>query len=212
LSPFQLFYKTTRLIRFIELVDQVAEFYANTYKVNDGPPWMFCGSSWVTQRKRTDYSEIKGGQYKHEQENCDGELILVPLEIQDDPAYKDYMYEEENGKEVATSLVPYWSEDLGQYTFEPDYKGKGYCAAAKSLAGTQVQTKPGTILMCPSAFTNTENAATLGSRAANTNTLQQVLPRSSTFFHETFHLVHGTADTLDASCEYPRSNLLLSIC
>ncbi|KAJ5161557.1 hypothetical protein N7492_006949 [Penicillium capsulatum] len=169
-------------------LEEVHEFYQQGLDFQSGTPWLFCGSGWLERKERDDYSQDSDGDIKHEPVDCgDGDMELEPVEIQNDPAY---------------------TADLWQYVFEEDYRGRGYCSFTNSLAGTQTNTKPTAIDLCPKAFNNPKGAQSLGSRAP-TKDLPDILPRSATLFHETFHLVHGNADAPDAS--YDISTLLKAL-
>ena len=147
------------------------------------------------------YSLNSQGDVKYEQAvDCDGNLELVPLTVGEDPEYSQFRWKNVNNKKVHTNLVPYWSPDLAQYIFGPDYGGRGLCVAAGSMGAVQTDTEPQTLLLCPKAFSFTGAAQVLGSRSAAKNELSQLLPRSTTFLHEMFHLVHGYDATPDATC------------
>lgn len=145
-------------------------------------PWLFCGSGWTEQKKRTDISLDPDGEVKLDSNN-------QPLEIQHDPDYADELWDEEGAETIPTDLVPYWSRDLKKYLFEEDYQGKGYCAFTGHRAGTNYRTTPYTMDLCSGA-SKRDAAHKLGGRTAALKPLMKVLPRSATFFHESFHLVH----------------------
>ncbi|KAJ5900894.1 uncharacterized protein N7473_004964 [Penicillium subrubescens] len=100
---------------------------------------------------------------------------------------------------IKTAYVPYWSDDLKEYVFDENYGGKTYCTVSnQNLGVTQDQTKPSTITLCPSAFTNPQATANLGSKAPKVRmSIDKVLPQSGTFYHELFHLVWGSEDSPD---------------
>ncbi|KAJ5895377.1 hypothetical protein N7495_007068 [Penicillium taxi] len=173
-------------------MEEILEFCEGGLQLDSGKyPRLFCGSGWLEQQTWNDWSCTSTGNVKHEQVECNGDLKLEPVTLAEDSLYSRW-YE-------AGDLVPYWSADLEQYVFEQDYNRKGYCGFTGSLAGTQSNTYPATMDICASAFKYSKNGATLGVRSAQTNTLSNLLPRSATFLHELFHLVHGTGATLDAS-------------
>lgn len=123
------------------------------------------------------------------------------LKIQDDPLYAHDMWVVRDGTKKPTDLVPYWSSDLKTYSFQADLQGKGYCGSdpKKILGGCDFNTNPSTVDICPSAFTVKAKALKLGGRNGASSYLEDILSRSTTLLHESWHVVH-TENSTDASC------------
>ncbi|KAJ5161556.1 hypothetical protein N7492_006948 [Penicillium capsulatum] len=177
----------TLIVRLLDVYD----FLTGELNLDIGRPWLFCGSTWLEQKKRDDPSLTSSGDVKHTSQGN-------PLQIQNDPLYRDELWIKMEGKDVPSSWVPYWSSDLGTYIFDLDYAGKGYCTFTGNLATTPVS--PPIVNLCPKSFTSTQMAQKLGGRRGNSARLQDLIPRSGTLFHELFHLVYGLYETPDASC------------
>ncbi len=191
----------------------VQNFYNGQGYANSGghKPFLFCSSDWLQINQLTDFAKDSSGQ---EVLGFNARGDLQPLAIQDIPRYQDFLFNQDaqgnielgtDGKPIPTGNFPYWSDDLKEYIFAPDYQGNppsSYCGVKGSLGGTQTGIFPNTITLCPLSFTNTISAATLGSRRPGVGTnIQKLLPRSVTLLHETFHLVLGTQNSIDASCK-----------
>jgi hypothetical protein len=149
---------------------------AKKSSIPGGTPWLFCDSSWLEQKSRTDKIE-----------ECDEEV-----EIQNSEEYGSQL-------KAAKILVPYWSSDLDQYIIDQAYGEGGLCGASGELGVTQGVTEPKTVTLCPRAFTRTDVQTDFGVDAQGKK-LSDVLSKSATLFHELFHLVLGNDDTIDATC------------
>lgn len=181
-----------------EHLEDLRDFYLGEMKlVRDdepvGAPHLFCGSTWLQQKKRTDSSLDSEGDVKMDEKNS-------PLQIQDDPKYSDELWVwDKKGKKTPSDQEPYWSEDLKSYIFEVDYQDKGYCSFTGNGGGAEYRTLPYTLEICAKSFTEKNLAAKLNSRGPDKHKLPQLLPRSGILFHESFHLVY-TWSSNDATC------------
>lgn len=193
------------LITSIEQLLDLDDFFVKELLLSSGTPWLFCGSGWLEQKLRTDPSLDSEGDVKFDSK-CE------PISIQNDPAYIHDLWTKNGKRKVKNNLVPYWSSDLRRYIFEENYNGEGYCAFTNSIAGTDYRTEPFTLDLCPKAFHQTKQTNdveslpqpvnNLGDSASSgSNQLEDLLPRSGTLLHESFHLVNSW-DSLDATCMY----------
>jgi hypothetical protein len=114
------------------------------------------------------------------------------VEIQDSAKYGPQL-------EADESSVPYYSSDLDQYVVDQVWGEEGICASSRELGVTQGLTDPSTVTLCPRAFTRTGVETNFGVDAQGKK-LRDVLSKSATLFHELFHLVIGSDDTIDATC------------
>ncbi|CAI7576812.1 unnamed protein product [Penicillium pancosmium] len=153
----------------------VQSFMAKEKLLTDGTPWLFCDSSWLEQKPRTDKIEECGEE----------------VEIQDSEEYGSQL-------KADKSLVPYYSSDLDQYIIDQVYGEGGLCGSSGELGVTQGLTDPSTVTLCPRAFTRTGVETNFGVDAQGKK-LSDVLSKSATLFHELFHLVIGSDDTIDAT-------------
>lgn len=161
-------------------------------------PYLFCDDKWLQKLERTDAAWDTEKQESVFDDGPDG--TLAPVAIEDVKNYRSELWEQDKkGVWIKNAKIPYWSDDLGEYVFDENYGGKTYCTESnQNLGVAQDQTVPSTITLCPSAFTNSQATANLGSKApAVRMSIDNVLPQSGTFYHELFHLVLGSQDTPD---------------
>lgn len=174
-------------------------------------PYLFCGDKWLEKLQRTDEvwdanrDPIMVG-YENEYESEGG--VGHPISISDVEAYAKYLFTDPDTRKEPNNRTPYWSDDLKEYVFDEDYGKKTYCTfvgedGSMNLGAAQDNTLKGaTITLCPLSFTNPAASANLGStKPVKDISIETILPRSGTFYHELFHLVLGTADTPDLTCE-----------
>ncbi|KFA52435.1 hypothetical protein S40293_11584 [Stachybotrys chartarum IBT 40293] len=155
--------------------------------------WFFCGSDFIVQREPTIDEAL----------DEDGNGIIVDRELITISRVRAYQQYLRGGN------VPWWGGERtninGYYFTQPD-SGGGYCDTQTNLGMTStihalgqntpdIKTTYQTIMLCPQAFDTPDKPATyragsLGITAGAT--LEDWLPRSTTFLHEMFHVVFGT--------------------
>ncbi|APA15442.1 hypothetical protein sscle_14g102120 [Sclerotinia sclerotiorum 1980 UF-70] len=212
---------------FLEYLERTSKFYSGNYKViqddQTETPWLFCNSDWEQPVQRTDFafrvvaaSEAAGSEIIEEFKSEDGtsqKLILTGVAIQDMDEYENALFNK-GDRSSPNDDIPYWSQDLREYTFGPVYgddpSTSTYCgtdtsdAEDKNLAGTDDATIPATVTLCPLSFNTPNFRRTLNFITPNTDedapdSVENFLPRSATLLHETIHLVQSTELTPDAS-------------
>jgi hypothetical protein len=171
---------------------EVKKFLDGTLTLSPTPR-LYCNDKWLDKLSRWDVA-YEGDSSKEPWENGN------PMAIAEVPAYKNriFLIDEDGDRH---ELEPYWSEDLDQYLFDDDYKGKTYCSSQSNLGATQEQTTPKTITICPKGFTNPNAPVALGDKEPKGLEIASILPRSATLYHELFHLVLGNKNTPDVTCK-----------
>ncbi|KAJ5413911.1 hypothetical protein N7509_000538 [Penicillium cosmopolitanum] len=158
-----------------EVLEDVQSFIYKEFSTPGGMPWLFCDSSWLEEKSRTEKIE-----------ECDKEV-----ENQNSEEYGSQLKADGN-------LVPYWSSDLDEYIIDDAHGEGGLCGDLGELGVTQGITARRTVTLCPRAFTRTDVQADFGVDAQGKK-LSDVLSKSATLFHELFHLVIGNDATIDAT-------------
>ncbi|KAJ5632137.1 hypothetical protein N7490_008476 [Penicillium lividum] len=152
----------------------------------------------------TGWRSERGGTWPGWAVNADG-TPDSPQAIEDVKSYENALWypDEETGERVSNGRVPCWSDDLLKYLFDEDYGTQIYCTTergGRNLAAIQQQTDPNTITLCPFAFIYPANTVSLGSKNPTRGiSIQKVLPRSATLYHELFHLILGNRNTPDTT-------------
>ncbi|KAF2155199.1 hypothetical protein K461DRAFT_319650 [Myriangium duriaei CBS 260.36] len=181
--------------------------FLNTGALGGGnsPAKLFCDSSWLHfQDPATDWAYTPDSGYVKYDFDQDGQL--EPATINEVPALASELTTETQVDGTVITRFPYWAPDILEYVYEQDWGASinhDYCSVLNEdgdlahNAGTDTNTLPNTMLMCPVAFTR--GSATLGSVAAvaGTTPLGTVQSRSLTLFHELFHLTIGNKNTFD---------------
>lgn len=181
------------LTLYTEWLEEVSEFFDGELKLPSGTPMLFCGSTWLDQKTWDDDSLDYDGDVKFSDDNN-------PLKLKDDASHAEYLKTETADGLKPTDLIPYWSSDLKQYSFQRDFENKGYCQFTGNLAGTEFNTNPIAVELCPKAFSYSKGSTKLGGKSGTSVALADVCPRSGTLLHEVFHVVHGETDSPDATC------------
>ncbi|KAJ8068520.1 hypothetical protein OCU04_004070 [Sclerotinia nivalis] len=174
-------------------------------------------NDWEQPVKRTDFtyrvvdaSEAAGSEIVEQFKSEDGDsqaVILTGVAIQD--VYKDMLFDK-GDLSSPNDLIPYWSRDLEEYTFQPVYGDdplkSTFCGldtsddVDKNLAGTDDETIPATVTLCPFSFTTEQGKSTLSFILPKVgDSVTNFIPRSATLLHESIHLVFGKINTPDAS-------------
>ncbi|CAD6441252.1 3441ec81-c2e3-4cf5-89b8-bd02fda31f63 [Sclerotinia trifoliorum] len=212
-------------------LQQTSDFWAGTHQlIADGitsKPWLFCNSDWEQPVKRTDFtyrvvaeSEAAGSEIVETFKSDNGDnqaVILTGVAIQD--VYKDMLFDEGDPPRP-NELIPYWSRDLEEYTFQPVYGDdplkSTFCGLDTSddvdqnLAGTDDETIPASVTLCPLSFTAEQGKRTLKFTEPEIgNPVTKYIPRSATLLHESIHLVFGKIDTPDASYDLDEVKLAI---
>ncbi|KAJ6009604.1 hypothetical protein N7499_004998, partial [Penicillium canescens] len=160
-------------------------------------PWLFCNDKWLEKLQRTDAVWDSNRNLVMEMAE-DG--TMSPIAIEDVKNYLPYLWKNPVTKNKPNGNIPWWSDDLGEYLFDGDYGKKTYCTVSNEhLAATQDHTvSASTITLCPVSFKSTAASAKLGGKKPTKGlSVEKIVPRSGTFYHELFHLVLGNARTYD---------------
>ncbi|KAJ5622947.1 hypothetical protein N7490_011552 [Penicillium lividum] len=166
--------------------------------------YLFCNDKWLQKLQRSDVAKDVNGNDIFEYDSTASDH-LSPVSIENIPSYQEMLWTvQKNGRSVRNNQVPYWSDDMRQYLFDINYRGKTYCTVSNShLGATQHEMTPSSITLCPSAFTNDKAGETLGDKEpAKGLSITDILPRSGTFYHELFHLTIGNEQTPDITSTY----------
>ncbi|KAL8846304.1 MAG: hypothetical protein Q9221_008602 [Calogaya cf. arnoldii] len=152
-----------------------------------GKPRLYCSSKWWQQKQPGDLAQDTSGdpipektirdKYGHE------------LDVVDDK--HNYAY---------------WSDDYKTYEFGDDTGGEFYCDNESNLAGTDDSPfiRPIALTMCPSSFSlapvtnppSPPRTTALGdTRPRDGQSLNELQPRSITFFHEVINVIRGVKAT-----------------
>jgi hypothetical protein len=182
----------------------VSKFYKGNGLAGEVLPYLFCSDSWAIKGRRTDACRQAGTAAKiYVTQKVDGKE--KNLAIEDVELYEEHLWirDEKTGALVSNGDVPYWSDYLLEYFFATDPgEGKTYCQGLGTLGGTQTGTNPRTTTLCPDSFTTTDYSDTLGAVVPKMGmSIQDVLPKSATLYHESFHLVMNTVNTPDFACK-----------
>lgn len=131
--------------------------------------------------------------------------VSNPVPIEDVKNYKKSLWylDAQTHQWERNEKVPYWAHDLFEYVFDSDYEGKTMCTVGGVLAGTQDESEPATLTLCPLAFENKQGTVVLGDIKPSAGlSIKDIIPRSTTLYHELLHLAVGTRVTLDYTCKF----------
>ncbi|KAL8651233.1 MAG: hypothetical protein Q9226_004789 [Calogaya cf. arnoldii] len=152
-----------------------------------GKPRLYCSSKLWQQKQPGDIAQ-----------NPNGDPIPEKT-IRD-------LYGQELGVVDGKQRYAYWSDDYNTYSFGDDTQDEFYCDNENNLAVTDDTDpiRPIYTILCPSSFkiqpgTNPPNpprTTVLGdTRPQDGQSLDNLQPRSLTFFHEVIHVVRGSIAT-----------------
>ncbi|KAF9871761.1 hypothetical protein CkaCkLH20_10695 [Colletotrichum karsti] len=185
----------------------VQAFLARNENVpNGGKPYLFCSDTWLDKNTlKSEARDSEGNSFPK------GDLSGLPALIENVPAYMD-----KRNQNPRTLRTPYWSFIHNQYLFDAYYSSKGgFCSKDENIAVTSDLLLPATVTLCPKLFRQpvsglgvqitplTSSVIPLRPRDIpnNAQRLSDILPSSTTLYHELFHLIHGSANTYPAGGE-----------
>ncbi|OQE02834.1 hypothetical protein PENVUL_c038G02194 [Penicillium vulpinum] len=170
-------------------------------------PRLYCDDTWLERLSRTNaaWNTEEGTEGSRKEIMEEGPNGLVHKKIEDIKDYRPFLFteDEKTGQYVSNGNAPYWSDDLHEYVFQEDYGDKSYCTkpgldGKTNLAGTQDQSEPSTVTLCPLSFSNPQAIDSLGSKTPTAGmSIPEFLPKSATFYHELFHLAIDVLTTPD---------------
>ncbi|KAL8688083.1 MAG: hypothetical protein Q9218_005917 [Villophora microphyllina] len=167
------------------VLDDVQNFLrGNRAAFGGNKPRLYCSSKWWQQRQPSDAAQDINGQPIPDQTIRD--LFPTQLGVI-------------NGKQQ----YAYWSDDYKTYLITDDQHGQFYCDQTDNLAVTDDSSNvdPHALILCPSSFqlqvgTHPPRTNALGStRPTDGQNLNDLQPRTLTFFHEVIHVVRGNQNT-----------------
>ncbi|KAL8992113.1 MAG: hypothetical protein Q9169_007358 [Polycauliona sp. 2 TL-2023] len=163
-------------------------------------PKLFCSSKWWQQKQSGDLVQDAEGNEIPDQ--------TIGQRFRDKLVVKDKKKRLANGQEVIEKKqqYAYWTDIYKAYEFADDEEGEFFCDDEDQLGLTDEEAgiEPTAMTLCPSAFkiqpgnpaVNKERTTALGSaRPRENQILNELQPRSLTFFHEVIHVVKGVKAT-----------------